>query len=74
MPESMLAGALQLSPSNVTIWSGYAMASQNTEDTTTFYNGNNTSYQEILKGAVVVPETAKPFVRTVAKYFHATQD
>jgi lipid-binding SYLF domain-containing protein len=48
--------------------------SQNTEDTTTFYNGNNTSYQDILKGAVAVPETAKPFVRTVAKYFHSTQD
>ncbi len=44
--------------------------SQNTEDTTTFYNGNNTCYQEILKGAVACTPKAKPFVRTVAKYFH----
>jgi lipid-binding SYLF domain-containing protein len=48
--------------------------SQNTDDTTTFYGGNNTAYQEILKGGVAVPEAAKPFVRTVAKYFHSTQD
>jgi lipid-binding SYLF domain-containing protein len=48
--------------------------SQNTEDTTTFYGGNNTAYQDILKGGVAVPEGAKPFVRTVAKYFHSTQD
>jgi lipid-binding SYLF domain-containing protein len=47
--------------------------SQNTEDTTTFYNGNNTSYSDILKGGVAVPEAAKPFVRTVAKFFHSTQ-
>jgi lipid-binding SYLF domain-containing protein len=48
--------------------------SQNTEDTTTFYNGNNTSYNDILKGGVAVPDPAKPFVRTVAKYFHSSQD
>ncbi len=48
--------------------------SQNTEDTTTFYNGNNTGYQDILKGGVAVPEAAKPFVRVVAKFFHSTQD
>src|SRR5258707_13336389 len=48
--------------------------SQNTDDTTTFYTGNNTPYHEILKGRVAVPEAAKPFVRTVAKYFHSTQD
>jgi SH3 domain-containing YSC84-like protein 1 len=48
--------------------------SQNTDDTTTFYNGNNTSYEDILKGGVAVPPSAKPFVRTVVKYFHSTQD
>jgi lipid-binding SYLF domain-containing protein len=48
--------------------------SQNTEDTTTFYGGNNTSYQDILKGAVPVPPSAKPFVRTVAKYFRSAQE
>jgi SH3 domain-containing YSC84-like protein 1 len=48
--------------------------SQNIEDTTTFYSGNNTSYDGILKGGVAVPEPAKPFVRTVAKYFHSAQE
>jgi SH3 domain-containing YSC84-like protein 1 len=48
--------------------------SQNTEDTTTFYGGNNTSYEEILKGAIPVPAEAKPFVRTVAKFFHSTHE
>ena len=48
--------------------------SQNTADTTTFYNGENNSFESILKGNVAVPESAKPFVRTVAKYFHSTQD
>jgi lipid-binding SYLF domain-containing protein len=48
--------------------------SQNTEDTTTFYNGETNSFETILKGNVPVPESAKPFVRTVAKYFHSTQD
>jgi lipid-binding SYLF domain-containing protein len=48
--------------------------SQNVDDTTTFYNGNSATYESILKGGVAVPEQAKPFVRTVAKYFHRTQD
>ena len=48
--------------------------SQNVDDTTTFYNGNNNSFESILKGNVAVPESAKPFVRTVAKYFHSSQD
>ncbi len=48
--------------------------SQNTDDTTTFYDGNNSSFESILKGEVPVPEAAKPFVRTVAKYFHSSQD
>lgn len=48
--------------------------SQNTDDTSTFYNGSNATYESILKGSVPVPEQAKPFVRTVAKYFHSAQD
>jgi SH3 domain-containing YSC84-like protein 1 len=47
--------------------------SQNVDDTTTFYNGANNSFESILKGNVVVPPSAKPFVRTVAKYFHSAQ-
>jgi lipid-binding SYLF domain-containing protein len=48
--------------------------SQNTDDTTTFYSGSNATYESILKGSQPVPEAAKPFVRTVAKYFHTTPD
>ncbi len=48
--------------------------SQNVDDTTTFYNGANNSFESILKGNVAVPESAKPFVRTVAKYFHSAQE
>jgi lipid-binding SYLF domain-containing protein len=47
--------------------------SQNTEDTNTFYGGENHSFEQILKGNVPVPDDAKPFVRTVAKYFHTAQ-
>jgi lipid-binding SYLF domain-containing protein len=48
--------------------------SQNLDDTTTFYEGANNSFESILKGSVAVPPSAKPFVRTVAKYFHSAQD
>jgi SH3 domain-containing YSC84-like protein 1 len=48
--------------------------SQNVDDTTTFYDGANHTFESILKGGVVVPPSAKPFVRTVAKYFHSSQD
>jgi SH3 domain-containing YSC84-like protein 1 len=48
--------------------------SQNLEDTRTFYNGANDSFESILKGNVAVPDAAKPFVRTVAKYFHSSQE
>lgn len=48
--------------------------SQNVEDTNLFYGGSNNSFESILKGNVPVPESAKPFVRTVAKYFHRAQD
>jgi SH3 domain-containing YSC84-like protein 1 len=48
--------------------------SQNVEDTNTFYDGANNSFETILKGGVAVPDSAKPFVRTVAKYFHSAQE
>ncbi len=48
--------------------------SQNVDDTTTFYNGSNATYESILKGGTPVPDAAKPFVRTVAKYFRRAQD
>jgi lipid-binding SYLF domain-containing protein len=47
--------------------------SQNTDDTDVFYGAPHT-FQEILKGNVLPPEAAKPFLRTVAKYFHSAQD
>lgn len=46
--------------------------SQNTADTDTFYGAPHT-FQSILRGDVPVPEDARPFVRTVAKYFHESQ-
>src|ERR1700721_1637819 len=45
--------------------------SQNVDDTPAFYDGANNSFESILKGNVVVPPSAKPFVRTVAKNFHS---
>lgn len=46
--------------------------SQNQDDTNVFYGGDH-SFHQILAGDVAVPESARPFVRTVARYFHATQ-
>jgi lipid-binding SYLF domain-containing protein len=46
--------------------------SQNQDDTDTFYGGNH-SFHQILSGDVAVPEGARPFVRTVARYFHETR-
>jgi lipid-binding SYLF domain-containing protein len=46
--------------------------SQNTADTDAFYGAPHT-FQSILRGDVPVPENARPFVRTVAKYFHESQ-
>jgi lipid-binding SYLF domain-containing protein len=46
--------------------------SQNQDDTDAFY-GTPHTFQEILKGNVLPPASAKPFLRTVAKYFHSTQ-
>ena len=42
--------------------------SQNADDTRTFY-GADIPFETVLKGDKVVPTEAKPFVRTVAKYF-----
>jgi lipid-binding SYLF domain-containing protein len=47
--------------------------SQNTDDTTVFYSSPHT-FQEILKGNVLPPEDSKPFLRTIAKYFHDAQE
>ena len=47
--------------------------SQNSDDTTTFY-GSNIPFETVLKGDKVVPMEAKPFVRTVAKYFVVSRD
>jgi lipid-binding SYLF domain-containing protein len=45
---------------------------QNTEDTQVFYGAPHT-FHSILEGQVPVPQGARPFVRTVAKYFHAAK-
>ena len=47
--------------------------SQSDDDTRTEY-GSAVPYDSILKGSTPVPENAKPFVRTVAKYFVATKN
>jgi lipid-binding SYLF domain-containing protein len=45
---------------------------QSTDDTKVFY-GENHPFDDILKGNVPVPDPAKPFVRSVAKYFASVQ-
>jgi lipid-binding SYLF domain-containing protein len=47
--------------------------SQNADDTRTFY-GADIPFETVLKGDKVVPQSAKPFVRTVAKYFVISRD
>ncbi len=42
--------------------------SQNQEDTRTFY-GSDLPFEQVLKGNQPTPADARPFVRTVAKYF-----
>lgn len=46
--------------------------SQNSDDTTTFYGGPHT-FDQVLKGNVLPPEDSRPFLRTIAKYFHESQ-
>ena len=41
--------------------------SQNIDDTNAFYGSSHT-FDEVLKGDVPTPESAKSFVKTVAKY------
>src|SRR5271156_3873991 len=45
---------------------------QSTGDTTAYYGAPH-SFEDILHGNVPVPDGAKPFVRTVAKYFQSVQ-
>ena len=45
---------------------------ENTDDTTNYY-GQPHTFQQILKGNVLPPDSAKPFVSTVAKYFRSAQ-
>lgn len=45
---------------------------QNQADTDTYY-GRQYSFHQILAGEVAVPLSARPFVRTVARYFHESQ-
>jgi lipid-binding SYLF domain-containing protein len=49
-----------------------AMVDQNVDATRTFY-GVAYPFEEILKGQVATSDPAKPFVRTVAKYFSEVQ-
>jgi len=49
-----------------------SVISQSEDDTLAYYNKALTA-DEILKGDVAVPDNAKPFVRTVAKYFMEAQ-
>ena len=42
--------------------------SQDGDDMRDFY-GANIPYQSVLKGDVPTPQDARPFVRTVARYF-----
>ncbi len=47
--------------------------SQNTDDTTLLYGAPHT-FEQILKGNVLPTEDSKPFLRTIAKYFHTSQE
>jgi lipid-binding SYLF domain-containing protein len=50
-----------------------AVVDQNVDDTHTFYDGADYSFDTILHGGVAVPAEAAPFVRTVSKYFMNSQ-
>jgi SH3 domain-containing YSC84-like protein 1 len=47
--------------------------SQNASDTQLLYGAPH-SFHSILDGDIPVPPDARPFVRTVAKYFHTSQE
>jgi lipid-binding SYLF domain-containing protein len=48
------------------------VVNQNTEDTRTFY-GSDVPFATILGGEKATPASARPFVRTVARYFRKSQ-
>jgi lipid-binding SYLF domain-containing protein len=50
-----------------------AVVDQNIDDTHVFYDGADYPFDKILHGGVPVPDDAKPFVRTVSKYFVNSQ-
>jgi lipid-binding SYLF domain-containing protein len=50
-----------------------ATVNENQDDTDVFY-GRHEGFASVLSGRVPVPAGARPFVRTVAKYFHSSQD
>jgi SH3 domain-containing YSC84-like protein 1 len=50
-----------------------ASVTQNTSDTQLLYGSPHT-FSAILAGDVPVPASARPFVRTVAKYFHEAKN
>ncbi len=50
-----------------------AVVDQNLDDTRTFYDGADITFEKILHGGVPVPTEAQPFVRTVSKYFMGSQ-
>jgi lipid-binding SYLF domain-containing protein len=50
-----------------------AVVDQNVDDTRTFYDGADYSFDKILHGGVPVPADAAPFVRTASKYFMNSQ-
>ena len=47
--------------------------SQNQDDTRSFY-GADTPFDTVLKGNLPTPPEARPFVRTIAKYFVVSRD
>jgi SH3 domain-containing YSC84-like protein 1 len=48
------------------------VVNQNVKDTRTFY-GHDVPFDTILRGDVVTPVAARPFVRTIARYFRKSQ-
>jgi lipid-binding SYLF domain-containing protein len=50
-----------------------ATVNENQDDTDVFY-GRHEGFASVLSGRVPVPAGARPFVRTVARYFHSSQD
>ena len=49
------------------------VVSQNADDTEAYY-GTPHTFDQILKGNVLPPESSKPFLRTVVKYFKESQE